>query len=236
MGQHCGKCGTDGRHFTDIKKEKVKLKLPDGPDCEVAVARTFLGVVIAPTGAEGFEVEARLKKARQRHAMLSPRLWRSCAIPLELKIKLWRAIVLSCLVWAVYFGCVVFAGGKRVLKNDDTTMRTILLGEWSFEDADTARPMESDRAKLPLRDHKTLLRSISETAKNSTETAFEITETDPTLHMGWLQWLTKGLVLSVESRHDPRVHVEPAATVCQVCGNVFHGVRGPQIHMFQKHK
>ena len=69
-----------------------------------------------------------------------------------------------------------------------------------------------------------------------------MSETDRTLHMGWLQRSTKiprgGVVevLSVESPHDPRVHVEPAATQCQVCGNVFHGVTGQQIHMFKKHK
>ena len=39
---------------------------------------------------------------------------------------------------------------RRVLKNDGTTVRTILFGEWPFEDADTARPMESDRANLLL--------------------------------------------------------------------------------------
>ena len=43
-------------------------------------------------------------------------------------------------------------------------------------------------------------------------------------------------VLSVERPHDPTVHVEPAAIECQVCGNVFHGVRGLQIHMFTKQK
>ena len=54
--------------------------------------------------------------------------------------------------------------------------------------------------------------------KHCTETAFERSETEPTLHMGSLQWLTKipheGLVevLSVESPHGPRVHVESVAT------------------------
>ena len=96
--------------------------------------------------------------------------------------------------------------------------------------------------KLRLRGLKTLLGEISETATNSTETAFEMSDTDPTLHTGWLQSLTnithEGLVevLSVALPHDPTVHVEPAAIECQVCGNVFHGVRVLKIHMFTKHK
>ena len=35
----------------DIKKEKVKLKLPDRSDWKVVVVATYLQVVIAPTGA-----------------------------------------------------------------------------------------------------------------------------------------------------------------------------------------
>ena len=45
-------------------------------------------------------------------------------------------------------------------------MRTILFGEWSSKDADSARPMESDRVELLLKDLKTLPGAISETAKH----------------------------------------------------------------------
>ena len=45
-------------------------------------------------------------------------------------------------------------------------MRTILFGEWSSKDADNARPMESDKVELLLRDLKTLPGAISETAND----------------------------------------------------------------------
>ena len=228
------------------------------------MAATYFGVVIAPTGAQGFEVEARLKKARQRHAMLTPRLWRSCAILLALKIKLWRALVLSCSVYGLDVAThnqIQMAKLERwhlnrsaahvkhtnnrqvreicgthsldsilrlrrlrcwrgVLKNDDTTMRTIWVVEWSFEEADTARPMESDRAKLYCSGISKLCCEVFQRQRQTPQRRKYRTR-DWRRCSAW-----KALMVEECMWNQQRL--------CQVCGNVFHGVRGLQIHMFKK--
>ena len=116
--------------------------------------------------------------------------------------------------WRVFFGCVVFA-------------------EWSVEDADAARPMESDRAKLLLRG----LRHCWGEFQRQRETP----QRQLLRHAGRMPHCTKvpheGLmeVLSFERPHDPRVQ-SACGTSSRVCENVFHGTRGLQIHMFTKHR
>ena len=112
---------------------------------------------------------------------------------------------------------------RRVLKNDNTTIRTILFGKWSFEDAHTARPMESDRAKLLLRTSKLCCEAFQ--SQRKTPQRQPSRNARRTAHCTWdgCNGWWKAL------------HVEPSAIESQVCGNVFHGVRGPTIRTFEQH-
>ena len=60
----------------------------------------YLGVQITADGKAAQEVPARIKAAKSAHARLTPRVWRSLALPIHLKTRLWTALVRSILLYA----------------------------------------------------------------------------------------------------------------------------------------
>jgi hypothetical protein len=99
---------------TGPKAEKLHARIDRGEvmittnagSCTITPRVKYLGSLVSYDGSNTEEVQARISKANGAHYRLTARVWRSSALWLRTKMRLWISIVRSTLLYALEVRCL----------------------------------------------------------------------------------------------------------------------------------
>ena len=83
----------------------------------------YLGSQMSIDGSVNREIEARTTASRQAHHRLTPRVWRSNALSERIKVRLWRALVQSILLYALEARVLDVGAAERLEKTQIRCLR-----------------------------------------------------------------------------------------------------------------
>ena len=102
----------------------------NGSVLKVVKQFSYLGSIVSDDGRASHEIEARVKKASVAFGMLRERVWKSHCIRLQTKLAIYKAVVLSTLL----YGCETWTCYRKDIATLDSFhmrhLRTILGVKW----------------------------------------------------------------------------------------------------------